>query len=144
MKEMPLVQNLYQGPFSLLRKVSKGFSDDWAVMDEYAVPTQTAVQSAPTAEAKPSGRRDPSTCKELEGGHVVGQRVVWDGAGAVGRARLRSFVFTTEGLGEQVRVGMEDKSDFHFENICLCMENKLLGASMKGLAEKGPVWNLSY
>lgn len=43
----------------------------------------------------------------------VGQRMVWVGAGGVGRARspralqprLRSFVFTAERLGEQVRVG---------------------------------------
>lgn len=43
----------------------------------------------------------------------VGQRLVWVGAGKVGRARspralqtrLRSFVFTTERLEEQVMVG---------------------------------------
>lgn len=63
-------------------------------------------------------RRGHSKYKKLEGGHVVGVKKSWiensvNEAGEVGRARphrvlqatLRSFVCTSEGLGEQLRVG---------------------------------------
>lgn len=69
--------------------------------------------------AKPSGMRDYSKYKELKKGHVAevkkaGQRMVWDGArevigpGHAGHYMPGSEVFTAEGLGKQVRVGMED------------------------------------
>lgn len=54
-------------------------------------------------------------------GHVVGekevgQRMVWDGAGEVGRTRShRDFVFITEGLGEQVRV--EFRRNHHIDTL---------------------------
>lgn len=51
--------------------------------------------------------------------------------------QVKSFVFTTKGSWEHLRVGMEAIIRFSLRNIILCTENKLLWTSMDNLGEKG-------
>lgn len=97
LRKMPLVENLYQGQFGLVRRSEKASLMTalwWVIMQ---CPQAGELSRLRLHPGQASGRRTHSTYKELKEGHVIGvkkaeQKMVSGRAGEVNRAKIcRAF-----------------------------------------------------